>query len=189
MPQYFVTMTSMPITAATREEAIAYAQDHGGNEWQAVDPERTGDKLIVVLATLAKVSDAVRLRIGVEEWDNGFFYDHYNVLAIRPDGSDVLVEFDVDHPWHEIVEAAMTELSEADGPLGRDSSLTIEVTDEHRSYLCWKCQQPVEFDGTDDEGTRIWCERVDVGMLDANCPTGGTHEPAGGRDLPDYNLI
>lgn len=36
MPRYIVTMTSPVIEAESEEDAIRYADDHGGNEWEAV---------------------------------------------------------------------------------------------------------------------------------------------------------
>lgn len=37
MPHYIVTMTSPVIEADSPEDAIRYADDHGGNHWEAVE--------------------------------------------------------------------------------------------------------------------------------------------------------
>lgn len=40
MPQFIVTMTSPIIEADSEEEAIQWADEHGGNHWEAASPDR-----------------------------------------------------------------------------------------------------------------------------------------------------
>lgn len=184
MPQWRVTMdVDELIEADTPEQAIETAGGmKGGWHWQAVDPERTEEQQFLVRAVLVRVPDAVRILGYVAQWDNGWFYDHYNVNAVRPDGSTVLCEWDVDHPLHEELNGALTELSNRDGPLDASDVLEVHVTDEQRALvLCEACAAVIEPDGWDDADTPIWSERINDGWSDAICPMGGTHVPVGGR--------
>lgn len=103
-------------------------------------PDYTASEAQLARAVLADVPDADEIVVGVSEWDNGWWYDHYDVHAVRPNNEYVALEYDTLNETDpdtlktaQAVHGALTELSERDGPLGRSSSLRLAVTDAHRT--------------------------------------------------------
>lgn len=71
------------------------------------------------------VPNAVGCVVGVAEWDNGYWYDHYGIGAILPTGTPVLIDLDGHDADQDAAHEACTELTEQRGPLGRHDSLTL----------------------------------------------------------------
>jgi hypothetical protein len=140
MARWIVSMTTMIIEADTAEEAIARAGEISGSHWEARNFDADDDEASVTQAVLRLAPDAVSWSAGVEEWDDGYWYSPDTVTAMFADGSTELLDFrdearlaavqmDGDELW-QIVRESLTELSDRDGPLGRHSEVTVEITKE-----------------------------------------------------------